>query len=81
MISSVAYRVTKPAPPDLDVIPVYRQVKCPLLVVLATDDLPEQQPFQELYAAHRRGLEGRLVAERLAEMAQLITRFAAPPPT
>ena len=46
---------------DLDIIAVYRQVKCPLLVVLATDDLPEQQPFHELYAAYRRGFEGRLV--------------------
>ena len=45
---------------DLDIIPVYRQVKCPLLVILATDDLPEQQPFHELYAAYRRGFEGRL---------------------
>jgi pimeloyl-ACP methyl ester carboxylesterase len=85
---------------DLDIIPVYRQVKCPLLVALATDDLPEQQPFHELYAAYRRGFESRLaeasdanpclriarvegathamVAERPAEIAQLITRFAAP---
>ncbi len=45
---------------DLDVIPVYRRVKCPLLVVLATDDLPEQQPFSQLYAAYRRGFESRL---------------------
>jgi pimeloyl-ACP methyl ester carboxylesterase len=45
---------------DLDVIPLYREVKCPLLVVLATDDLPQQQPFHELYAAYRRGFEGRL---------------------
>jgi len=45
---------------DLDVIPVYGRVKCPLLVALATDDLPEQQPFHELYAAYRRGFEGRL---------------------
>jgi pimeloyl-ACP methyl ester carboxylesterase len=45
---------------DLDIIGVYRQVKCPLLVVLATEDLPEQQPFHELYAAYRRGFEGRL---------------------
>lgn len=45
---------------DLDMLPVYRQVKCPLLVVLATDDLPEQRPFHELYAAYRRGFEGRL---------------------
>jgi pimeloyl-ACP methyl ester carboxylesterase len=85
---------------DLDIIPVYRQVKCPLLVALATDDLPEQQPFQELYAAYRRGFESRLaeardanpclrvarvegathamVAERPAEIAGLIKRFAAP---
>jgi pimeloyl-ACP methyl ester carboxylesterase len=85
---------------DLDVIAVYRQVKCPLLVALATDDLPEQQPFHELYAAYRRGFESRLaeardanpclrvahvegathamVAERPAEIAQLIKRFAAP---
>jgi pimeloyl-ACP methyl ester carboxylesterase len=84
---------------DLDIIPVYRQVKCPLLVALATDDLQEQQPFHELYAAYRRGFESRLaeasdanpcfrvarvegathamVAERPAEIAQLITRFAA----
>jgi pimeloyl-ACP methyl ester carboxylesterase len=46
---------------DLDIIPVYRRVRCPLLVALATDDLPEQQPFHELYAAYRRGFEGRLV--------------------
>jgi pimeloyl-ACP methyl ester carboxylesterase len=46
---------------DLDIIAVYRQVKCLLLVVLATDDLPEQQPFHELYAAYRRGFAGRLV--------------------
>jgi pimeloyl-ACP methyl ester carboxylesterase len=45
---------------DLDTIPVYRRVKCPLLVALATDDLPEQQPFHDLYAAYRRGFEGRL---------------------
>lgn len=84
---------------DLDVISVYRRVKCPLLVVLATDDLPEQQPFHELYAAYRRGLDGRLaaasdanpnlrvthvegathamVAQRPAEIARLITDFAA----
>jgi pimeloyl-ACP methyl ester carboxylesterase len=45
---------------DLDIISVYRRVKCPLLLALATDDLPEQQPFRELYAAYRRGFEGRL---------------------
>ncbi|GAA4610357.1 hypothetical protein GCM10023195_42440 [Actinoallomurus liliacearum] len=49
----------------LDVIPVYRDVRCPLLVAVATEDLPEQKPFQELYAAYRRGFE-----RRLAEAAQ-----------
>ena len=28
-------------------------VQCPLLVVLATEDLPQQQPYAELYAAYR----------------------------
>lgn len=85
---------------ELDVIPAYRQARCPLLVVLATDDLPEQQPFHELYAAYRQAFESRLaeacdanprlrvtrvegathamVAERPAEIARLITHFAAP---
>ncbi|MEE6260840.1 alpha/beta fold hydrolase [Plantactinospora sonchi] len=44
----------------LDLIPVYRDVRSPLLLVLATENLPEQQPFAELYAAHRRGLRDRL---------------------
>lgn len=85
---------------DLDIIAVYRRVTCPLLVVLATEDLPEQRPFRELYAAYRRGFDARLaeagdaapslrvtrvegashamVAERPAEIARLITRFALP---
>jgi pimeloyl-ACP methyl ester carboxylesterase len=46
----------------LDVIPVYRRVTCPFLVAVATEDLPEQRPFAELYAAYRRGLE-RLLDE------------------
>jgi pimeloyl-ACP methyl ester carboxylesterase len=50
---------------ELDVIPVYRRSRCPLLVALATRDLPEQQPFHDLYAAYRRGFE-----ERLAEAAE-----------
>ncbi|HSK97866.1 MAG TPA: alpha/beta hydrolase [Euzebyales bacterium] len=41
---------------DLDLRSVYARVTCPLLVVLATTDLPEQQGFAELTAAHRRGL-------------------------
>lgn len=59
---------------DLDVIPAYQQAKCPLLVALATDDLPEQQPFHELYAAYRRGFEGRLAAASDANPRLLITR-------
>ncbi len=45
---------------ELDVIPVYTRARCPLLIVLATRDLPEQQPFYDLYAAYRRGFEERL---------------------
>lgn len=59
---------------DLDIIPVYRQVKCPLLVALATDDLPEQQPFHELYAAYRRGFEGRLAKASDANPCLRVTR-------
>ncbi len=44
----------------LDVIPVYRRVTCPLLLALATEDLPEQRPFGDLYAAYRRGFQARL---------------------
>ena len=46
----------------IDLFPVYREARCPLLLVLATEDMPEQQPFQELYAAHRRGLAERTAA-------------------
>lgn len=59
---------------DLDVIPVYREVKCPLLIALATDDLPEQQPFHELYAAYRRGFEGRLAEVSDANPRLQVTR-------
>jgi pimeloyl-ACP methyl ester carboxylesterase len=45
---------------DLDLVPAYRTARCPLLVVLATEDLPEQQPFHELYAAHRRYITAQL---------------------
>jgi pimeloyl-ACP methyl ester carboxylesterase len=41
---------------DLDLGPVYAGTACPELVVLPTRDLPEQEPFAELYAAHRRFL-------------------------
>jgi pimeloyl-ACP methyl ester carboxylesterase len=39
---------------ELDLGPVYAGTSCPELVVLPTRDLPEQEPFAELYAAHRR---------------------------
>lgn len=48
---------------SLDLIPCYRDTRCPLLLVLATEDLPEQQAFHELYVAYRRG-----IAEHLASL-------------
>ena len=39
---------------DLDLDPVYRATRCPELIVLPTRDLPDQEGFAELYAAHRR---------------------------
>ncbi|MEU2612996.1 alpha/beta hydrolase [Micromonospora sp. NPDC007271] len=47
---------------SLDLIPAYRDIRCPLLLVLATEDLPEQQAFHELYAAYRRATAQRLAA-------------------
>ncbi len=47
---------------DLDLGPVYAATQCPELVVLATRDLPEQEPFAELYAAHRRHLVAQAAA-------------------
>lgn len=41
---------------ELDLAPVYAATTCPELVVLPTRNLPEQEPFAELYAAHRRYL-------------------------
>ncbi|WIM95337.1 alpha/beta hydrolase [Actinoplanes oblitus] len=41
---------------ELDLAPVYAGTTCPELLVLATRDLPEQEPFADLYAAHRRYL-------------------------
>ncbi|GAA1606059.1 alpha/beta fold hydrolase [Actinoplanes couchii] len=41
---------------QLDLGPVYAATTCPQLVVLATRDLPEQEPFADLYAAYRRYL-------------------------
>jgi pimeloyl-ACP methyl ester carboxylesterase len=41
---------------DLDLAPVYAATRCPELLVLATRNLPEQEPFADLYAAYRRYL-------------------------
>ena len=38
---------------ELDLGPVYAATPSPLLLVLATRDLPQQAPFADLYAAHR----------------------------
>ncbi|BCJ68308.1 alpha/beta fold hydrolase [Polymorphospora rubra] len=46
---------------SLDLLPAYRETRSPLLLVFATEDLPEQRPFHDLYAAYRRA-----TAERLA---------------
>jgi pimeloyl-ACP methyl ester carboxylesterase len=37
-------------------------VRCPLLVVLSTADLPQQQPYAELYAAYREWVADRVAA-------------------
>ncbi|GAA2224444.1 alpha/beta fold hydrolase [Micromonospora olivasterospora] len=47
---------------DLDLDAACRALAAPLLLVLATEDLPAQQPFAELYAAYRRGTLARLTA-------------------
>lgn len=39
---------------NLDLTPVYAATTCPALLVLPTRNLPEQEPFTELYEAHRR---------------------------
>ena len=39
---------------ELDLGPVYAATSCAELVVLPTRNLPEQEPFAELYEAHRR---------------------------
>jgi pimeloyl-ACP methyl ester carboxylesterase len=48
-----------------DLEAVYAATRCPLLVVLATRDLPQQEQFAEVYAAFRRG-----TAERVAAVAR-----------
>ena len=59
---------------DLDLGPVYAGTRCPELVVLPTRDLPEQEPFAELYAAHR-----RFVVEQAAAVGHL--RYISLPDT
>jgi pimeloyl-ACP methyl ester carboxylesterase len=47
---------------DLEMGPVYAATQCPALVVLATRDRPEQQPYADLYAAYRRYLVAQVTA-------------------
>ncbi|WP_223256158.1 alpha/beta fold hydrolase [Micromonospora endophytica] len=47
---------------SIDLVPAYRDARCPLLLVLATVDLAEQQEFHELYAAYRRANADRIGA-------------------
>jgi pimeloyl-ACP methyl ester carboxylesterase len=49
----------------LDLGPVYGATRCAELVVLPTRDLPEQEPFADLYAAHRRFLVDQAAAAAL----------------
>ena len=54
---------------SLDLGPVYAATTCPELVVLPTRSLPEQEPFADLYAAHRRFLvEQAKAAPRLRHL-------------
>jgi hypothetical protein len=47
---------------DFDPAEVYPAVRCPALAVLATRNLPQQEPFADLYEAHRRYLTERVAA-------------------
>jgi pimeloyl-ACP methyl ester carboxylesterase len=47
---------------DIDLAPVYAATRCPELVVLATRDMPQQEPFAELHAAHRRFVHEQVAA-------------------
>ncbi|MEU7972452.1 hypothetical protein AB0B48_10460 [Micromonospora sp. NPDC049089] len=53
-------RQLRDAMDSLDLMPAYREARCPLLLVLATEDLPEQQPFHSLYEAYRKATAKRL---------------------
>jgi pimeloyl-ACP methyl ester carboxylesterase len=59
---------------EIDLIPVYRRAECPLMVALATEDLPEQKGFHDLYAAYRRGFEDRLAKAAGANPALHVVR-------
>lgn len=50
---------------ELDLAPVYARLRVPLLLVLATEDLPDQRPFHDLYVAHR-----AFVREQVGQAAQ-----------
>lgn len=45
---------------SFDLAPALRAARCPVLLVLATDDLPVHEPFRELYAAYRLGTSARV---------------------
>ncbi len=75
---------------SLDLAPVYRAISCPALLVLATRLLPEQEPFADLYTAHRRFLLAQaqpvrhvlledashaMVIEQPTQLASVITNF------
>ena len=59
---------------EIDLIPVYRRAGCPLLVALATEDLPGQEAFHDLYGAYRRGFEDRLAEAAGANPALHVVR-------
>ena len=55
---------------DLDLTGVYAATRCPELVVLATREVPEQDPLAVLFAAHR-----RFLAEQAAAAAKVAPGF------
>ena len=61
---------------DLDLGPVYASTQCPALLVLATRDLPGQEQFAALYAAHRRYLAAQ--AADAARVAPRLTYLRLP---
>jgi pimeloyl-ACP methyl ester carboxylesterase len=59
----------------LDLEPVYEATRCPALVVLATRDLPDEDPFADLYAAHRRYVLDEVAAAALVAPALRYVRL------